>query len=104
MTSADEDKLQTADYKMIRFLSGLGGLTRQPYVQMIIEDADYMIQIEPATARELALNLLRCAEAAEQDGFLVNFFSHVVGVDEGAIVALLTQYRDYREGEQHEQE
>jgi len=53
--------------------SGFGYNTQQPYVQVLIEAADWSTQMSPATARELAFNLLTAADAAESDGFLVGF-------------------------------
>lgn len=36
-----------------------------PYVQVLIPQADWMTQMPPESARELALSLLACADAAE---------------------------------------
>lgn len=45
--------------------TGYGAHTQQPYVQILIESADWMSQMDPATARDLAHNLLAAAEAIE---------------------------------------
>lgn len=77
--------------------SGFGHNTRRPYVQVLIEAADWSTQMSPATARELAFNLLTCADAAESDGFLVGFLREVIGADKPAALAgVLVQFREYR--------
>jgi hypothetical protein len=64
---------------------------------MLIGRADWMTQMPPEAARELAFNLLGAADAAESDGFLVGFLRDTIGVDDmRAVVTLLTQFRGYR--------
>lgn len=83
----------------ITCISGFGHNTQRPFVQMIIKKADWMTQMTPETARELAHNLLACADAAESDGFLVGFFRNAIGVaDMRMVTTLLVQFREYREG------
>lgn len=78
--------------------SGFGHNTEAPYVQVLIPKADWMTQMPPATARELALNLLTCAEAAESDGFLVGFLQKTIGVENmRTIVSVLFDFREHRE-------
>lgn len=82
----------------ISVTSGFGYNTQQPFVQMIIQRADWMTQMSPAEARDLAFNLLTCADSAESDGFLVGFFQNTVGVDDMRTVAsILVQFREYRD-------
>jgi hypothetical protein len=82
----------------IMITSGFGHNTQQPYVQMLIGRADWMTQMPPETARELAFNLLGAADAAESDGFLVGFFRETIGIDDmRAVASLLIQFREYRE-------
>lgn len=88
--------------KEISFMvtTGFGARERQPYVQVLIEAADFMTQMSPAKARELAANLIEAAEAAEGDGFLVGFMTERVGVDDDrAIVSVLSDFREYREAQ-----
>lgn len=83
--------------------SGFGYNTQAPYVQVLIKKADWMTQMSPATARELALNLMACADAAESDGFLVNFLRKTVGVEDmRAIATILMEFREYREQQEKE--
>lgn len=84
--------------------SGFGANLRQPYVQVLIEAADFMTQMPPETARELALNLLTAAEAAEGDGFLMTFMQEYVGVTEVDQQAhMLHYFREYRDKLRYEQ-
>lgn len=81
--------------------SGFGHNTQSPYVQVLIKKADWMTQMSPATARELAMSLFVAADAAESDGFLVGFLQKTIGVkDMSAIVSVLLQFREYREKQQ----
>lgn len=78
--------------------SGFGHNTQSPYVQVLIAKADWMTQMPPETARELALNLLTCADAAESDGFLVGFLRETAGItDMRTIATILVEFRAYRE-------
>ncbi|MEZ4684160.1 MAG: hypothetical protein R2932_59115 [Caldilineaceae bacterium] len=80
--------------------TGFGANTKRPYVQILIEAADYMTQMPPETARELALNLLSAAEAADGDGFLMGFLKDALEIsDLETQAAVLMQFRNYRETE-----
>lgn len=82
----------------IGITSGFGHNTQRPFVQVLIERADWMTQMSPAEARELAFNLLRAADGAESDGFFVTFLQKTVGMDDmRAIAGLLVEFREYRE-------
>lgn len=77
--------------------SGFGHNTQQPFVEVVIHAADWSTQMSPANARELAFNLLQCADAAESDGFLVGFLRQRIGVDNmRAVAGVLVEFRDYR--------
>ena len=81
----------------IQISSGFGHNTQKPYVQLLIPKADWMTRMTPNQARELAHNLLKVAEAADTDGYLVGFFTNVIGAgDQHAIAALLSKFREYR--------
>ena len=82
-------------------MTGFGHNTQQPYVQIVIQSADWMTQMSPADAREVGMNLLAAAEAAEGDGFLVNFLRKTVGMaDMRAVATLLLEFRQYRDAQQ----
>jgi hypothetical protein len=60
--------------QMFLVSSGYGGNTKRPFVQLQHPSIDRPLTISPNEARALALNLMECADAAETDGFLVEFF------------------------------
>ena len=96
MTTAE--RIEEEGITGVECSSGFGHNTQAPYVQMLILQADWMTQMSPATARELAMNLLTCADAAESDGFLVGFMKSLIGVDDmRAIATMLVEFREYRE-------
>lgn len=84
----------------ITVTSGFGHNTQQPFVEMTIRRADWTTQMSPAMARELALNLLAAADAAESDGFVVGFFRDHIGLEMSHVAGLLMEFRDYREKRQ----
>lgn len=80
--------------------TGFGANTEQPYVQILIEAADWMTQMPPEAARELAANLTQAAEAAEGDGFLMSFFKERLGVtDTNQLAGVLIAFREYRDAQ-----
>lgn len=98
---------QQDDITVFEVSSGFGHRTQEPYVQVIVHRADFMTQMPPQTARELAMNLLTCADAAESDGFLVGFvrkvMRNVIGAENPEAVAqILMEFRAYREARREE--
>lgn len=59
------------------------------------------VQMSPTEARDLALNLLMCADAAENDAFLVTFLRRKVKADDRAIAGILQEYRKWRDDQAH---
>lgn len=92
-----DDKM--TDDKMIVFdvSSGFGHRAQAPYVQIIIQAADFMTQMPLAKARELAMNLLASAEAAEQDAFFISFLRKWVGANDRQVATLLVEFRNWRD-------
>lgn len=98
MSEEKEPSVQQEDITGIMVTSGFGHNTQQPFVQMLIQRADWMTQMTPESARELAFNLLSAADGAESDGFLITFLRNTVGVEDmRAIATILTEFREYRE-------
>lgn len=94
----NEPSIQQEDITGIMVTSGFGHNTQQPFVQMLIQRADWMTQMSPDTARELAFKLLQAADGAESDGFLINFLRSRVGVEDMRTIAtILVELREYRE-------
>lgn len=82
--------------QMFLVSSGYGGNTKRPFVQMQHPAIDRPLTISPNEARALAMNLLECADAAETDGFIVEFFKGEMEQADATIIVLLRQFREYR--------
>lgn len=80
--------------------TGYGWKHRQPFVNVTVGAKDFHVQMSPAEARDLALNLLESAEAAEQDAFLFEWAQKEVGVDDAGAATLLAEFRKWREDRQ----
>lgn len=62
-----------------------------------VEDRDvFGLQMSPAEARDLALNILESAEAALGDGFLLTFLEGEIGLSLEQLAPLLVKFRGYR--------
>lgn len=85
--------------KLILVSSGFGSKHRLPFVVIESEDLDKPLQISPEDARNLAMNLLRAAEAADTDAFLVDFMKD--SLDPQQIATLLYEFRNAREKFKH---
>lgn len=73
-----------------------GANTQKPIVVLTLPGGE-SVQMEPADARNLALNLLQGAEAAEQDAWLVEWLKESLKADEQQTVVILREYRQWRE-------
>lgn len=78
--------------------SNFGHRTQQPFVMVAVNGSDFMAQMSPAEARDLAMNLLMCADASEGDAFLITFLRQRVGADNEAVAAILQEFREWRAG------
>jgi hypothetical protein len=81
-------------------VSGYGARTRLPYVDVTFEEQgrpELRYQIAPEEARRVALILLECAEAAEQDANFVRFMSGTVGLELGQVAQVLREFRGLRD-------
>lgn len=72
-----------------------GSKAREPFVEFHYQDT--VIQFSPEKAREVAMMLLESAEAAEQDGFLIEWAEKECGATEEGAVKILAFYREWRE-------
>lgn len=75
--------------------SGYGLHTRQPFVSM--HDGDWVRQVSPEEARQIARNLMEAAEAAEVDDFLITWAQQSMDVPLDSAVNLLAMYREHRD-------
>jgi len=72
-----------------------GYKNQKPYVN--VEVSVSPMQMSPAKAREIALMLLECADAAESDAALIAFARDTIGLDDTRAGQLLSQFRQLRE-------
>jgi hypothetical protein len=59
-------------------------------------ELDRPIQLSPKESRDLALNLLSASEAAEQDGFMVEFFRNELKQPDEVLGHVLREFRECR--------
>ena len=81
--------------------SGYGANTRRPFVAVQIGDRKPM-QWSPDEARRVAALLWECADAAEGDAFLVEWFVERAGLELPQAGALLRDFRESRERHREE--
>lgn len=82
----------------IAVTSGYGASTHEPFVTVEIDvKPNHPLQISPDEARNLAHNLLECAEAAEGDAFLVDFTRDEMGQEMVVAAAVMLEFRKWRE-------
>jgi hypothetical protein len=83
----------------IEIKSIVSGRDLQPYVQVEItsDGATGRIQLTPEDAIEQAIYLISAAEAAQSDHFLITFLREKVEIKTPAIMAVLEDFRKYRE-------
>lgn len=72
-----------------------GAKTHKGLVRLEL-DGNELVLLEPDNARELALNILRAAEAAETDEFIWRFATSTLNADERTALALLRDMRQFR--------
>ena len=68
----------------------------EPFVQLLLDD-EVIAQLDPASARSHATNLLESTEAAEQDAFMLEFAKEELECSESSAAALLIAFRRWRE-------
>lgn len=73
-----------------------GYKNRAPLVTLTVPDGG-MHQMAPDEARHLALNLIECAEAAEQDGFIIEWAMTKFSLKEEQATMILGDFREWRE-------
>lgn len=69
---------------------------RQPAVVFTMPGGE-TVQMSPAEARELAGNVLACAEAAEGDAFTFEFLREKTGISEESAAQVLHDFRGWRD-------
>ena len=91
---------------MLSITSGYGHNTRQPYVTIAlaspVETANPAVQLVTDQARDIAQQILEAAEAAESDGFLIEFAAARIGVPLEQAGQLLQEFRAWRDRRRQE--
>lgn len=81
--------------------SGYGHTTKKPFVTLTLanpsESANPTIQMTSDHARVQAHYILEAADAAESDGFIVEWIGTNSGLNEGQLGTLLADFRAFRE-------
>jgi hypothetical protein len=85
----------TPEPGMVNVSNGYGQRTGKGFVVVAAYEKD--MQIEPDTARELAMNLLAAAEAADQEAMMVQLLVGEFGLETAHVGALLARMRHVRE-------
>jgi hypothetical protein len=67
---------------------------KKPYVQLSTEDG-IVVQLSISDARQVAMNILQMAARTEADAMILKFFNKAE-FPEGAAVALMSEFRDFR--------
>lgn len=96
-------KIDTGADGKVHFLalSGYDLRSHQPVVR--IEVGDQHVNVSPEAARAIAFNFLQCAEAAETDAYLTEFFQDALGMEVEQVAQLLYQIRRKRHARQGEE-
>jgi len=85
--------------RIIHIESIFGAHTGEPLVGL--QWGDQTCQLTPDEARAHALRILECAEAADQDAYLMDFLLHKVSVLElEKLVFVLKDFRAWRDARQ----
>ena len=86
---------------MLSVQSGYGHTTKQPFVVLSmanpVETANPTIQTSTDQARAIAILLMEAADAAESDGFVVEWMQGTAELTEGQASVLLNDFRTYRD-------
>lgn len=86
---------------MVSIGSGYGLATKQPFVTFSManpaETANPTLQVTSDQARDLAFQILEAADAADSDGFLVEFMQQAGQLSENEAGRLLTEFRQWRD-------
>lgn len=95
---AEDRLIQERNITGIHLTCGFGGNTNLPFVQLLIPRADWMTQMSPAKARELAQRLLEMASIAEAEALLIGYAREIMEEEDmDTLATLLVDFRAYRE-------
>ena len=86
---------KSMNWNVIEVTSGYGANTRSPFIEVHTDKLKEKLQLAPNEARDLAMNLLQAAEAAEQDAFLFEFTEEALE-NENAAASMVGKFREWR--------
>jgi len=94
---------------MLSVASGFGMNTKQAFVTIGLanpqETANPVVQIASHVARQIAHQILEAADAAESDGFVLEWLTEgAASLSEGQAASLLNDFRSWRERQRRKQE
>lgn len=75
-------------------VSGVGMMTKDPFVA--VEFGETKTQMTTAKAREIAMILLECAESAESDRAVMDYFANKVGLPFEQAAIMVQELRNHR--------
>lgn len=80
----------------VEVTNGFGHNSKQPFVEVNWPTDSGKIQLAPDEARLIARMIAECAEAAEQDAFLVAFMMDEVGLTFNEAAQIIPRYAAWR--------
>lgn len=82
--------------------SMFGFNSQEPIVSFSMPGGE-TVQMSPADARDLAMNLLRSAEAADTDAFVIGWAkAKIPGIDDRGAAILLNDFRQMRDAREEQ--
>jgi len=90
-----EIAFKAAESDTIGVTSGFGRNTQTPFVTVAISSP--AVQMPASQARQIALQILEAADAAESDGFILSWIAGRAALSEQQAATLLGDFRAYRE-------
>lgn len=85
-----------ADNSMMLVKSGYGWNTQKPFVELESSHLDKPLQMSPAEARGVGINLFEAADSAESEAFLIHFFKGM-DLNKNVVGSLLMDFRKFRD-------
>jgi hypothetical protein len=86
---------EQSERAMVHVANGYGARTRQPFVTLRVKEE--FVNLTPAEAREIALNLIQATEAAMGDTLIMRFAERNLGASDAQAAQLLVMFRKLRE-------
>lgn len=86
---------EQSERSMVHVASAYGARTRESFVTLRVKEE--FVNLTPAEAREIALNLIQATEAAMGDALIMRFAERNLGADDMQAAQLLVMFRKLRE-------